>query len=380
MSFLKYISKIFIIIVLIPITFVMASEDKHWAYNELAAYKQLMLPVINNDLVSEADKDIIRREIFSEENLDKDIHIDYWALLLRETMRLNNKDKTKLLDIYVYGLATGEKIKREDAVGGMVKLLTLEHLSGQINNEDLKGAQALKDIGRISEIHSVLVQKAFAEGILDSTVNDSVRPNDILTVAEAISMLYRVMEKYNIDLNENVKNNGIKTMEQHWVNLEIDYILKAFPEKVTKLERIQNIIEESKEYDFNTYISIDKWNELLFYIYDSEHTKYDRSILEIYTYGMAKGKYITRNNAIAGMLKISGILGILELRDATDEEIANTTLRFKDYKDITDKSKVSQAVAIGLINGYEDNSLKPEQYITKGEAVAIIIRILKTKY
>lgn len=56
----------------------------------------------------------------------------------------------------------------------------------------------------------------------------------------------------------------------------------------------------------------------------------------------------------------------------------------KTFTDVSDgkwyTEYVKQAVQYGLINGYEDGSFRPEQYITRAEAVVMINRLLKRDY
>ncbi len=75
----------------------------------------------------------------------------------------------------------------------------------------------------------------------------------------------------------------------------------------------------------------------------------------------------------------------------TRQEIAKVALGIADIKadatlgiDASDKSDVAEwaksyvatAIKEGIIKGYDDGSIKPEQTVTRGEAVAIIVRML----
>lgn len=46
--------------------------------------------------------------------------------------------------MYVHGLASGNNIKREDAIGGLVKLLSLEHLRAQRDKKDFDALNLLE--------------------------------------------------------------------------------------------------------------------------------------------------------------------------------------------------------------------------------------------
>jgi len=354
--------------------------ERHWVYNELAAFKQLMLPVILSNSTTEKNKNVLKQYIFNEAQLDEAILIDHWAFLLGEVLQLPIEKKDQLLAMYAYGLSTGDGIKREDAVGGLFKLLTFDFLSGQISAAELEPANVLKDVDSISERQRVLVRKVYCEGILDATVKDMFRPGDPLMVAEAVSMLYRVMEKYDIDLSDTVNKNDALNPQQHWADREFETAINEVNEKAERIKGVQQIIRKTGADGsvslLDSAITIDKWNELLLYILELEKTKYEKDFLEAYTYGLTRDKYITRASAAAGMVKLLHAAELVEWRDATEEEKAAAASYFTDYAKVWDQSKFSIAFAEGLIKGYENCSFRPEQPLTNGEALALMLRII----
>lgn len=118
------------------------------------------------------------------------------------TLSLPDEKAGELLKMYVYGLASGDVMRREDAAGGLVKLLTLKYIKGNSTSAELEHSRVLSDLGDVSDRQRVPVQVAFCEGILDATVKNLFRPKDALTNAEAVSILSKVIKKYGIDLNQ----------------------------------------------------------------------------------------------------------------------------------------------------------------------------------
>ncbi|MEW5921756.1 MAG: hypothetical protein AB1796_12590 [Bacillota bacterium] len=168
--------------------------DKHWVYAELVDFKL--------KLGGEDGQNVILNSILSEANLDKPIKIDDWAYLLDAVLKLPPANRAGLLEMYAYNLATENEIAREDAVGGMVKLLTIEYLSGTVYAEDLQPAEALKDLSALSDRQETLVRLAYSEGLVDSNTITYFRPQERLTVAEAVSMLHKVILKYDITFTD----------------------------------------------------------------------------------------------------------------------------------------------------------------------------------
>jgi hypothetical protein len=172
-----------------------AAEESHWVDNELKDYKQLLVPAkdsasAHGPITAEEWKSF-HNNVLNAAKFDEPMEIYQWATGLKMAMDLPEERIDALLQMYVYGLAVNypQGIRREDAVGGLVKLLTISHLKGNWSGEELKPAEAIKDMNMISDRQKVLVQIAYAEGILDTNTKETFRPQDKLTNAEAISML-----------------------------------------------------------------------------------------------------------------------------------------------------------------------------------------------
>lgn len=360
-------------------------EHRHWVYDELAAFKQCLVPVISysDGIISGAEKTKLQH-IFDERNLDQAIEVEHWALLLKIVLGLPKENSGQLLDMYVFNLTSGKTILREDAAGGMVKLLTLRHLSGSGSAEELEPSKAIVDLDKVSERQRVLVQKAYCEGLLDSTVKVSFRPRVELTNAEAVSMLYRVINKYEIDLNTpvNISMNRVPDsgLKEHWAAGELGNSLERFAEKSKYLKRAENIVIAGNIENLTDYleqpISIDCWNELIMKTLGLPNEYFDEHFLSGYTYGVSDGKHIKRSNAVAGMVKLLHASQVVGGRDATEEEREAASKSFSDYDNAFDKSKFAIAYNEGLIRGYGDGAFGCHSLLTRGEALALAVRVI----
>jgi hypothetical protein len=363
-------------------------DEKHWVYNELAGFKKRVYPVagLHSEYggISEDEKNIIRNYILNEDYLDRPIKTGYWAALLNAVLKLPGQEKEKLLEMYVYNLATGDEITREDAVGGMVKLLTVKpYLDGSITAEEMEPAKALKDLQEISNRQNDLVRIAYCEGLLDSKTPEYFRPKEKLTVAEAISMLYKVITKYNISYDNTEKGNAqtpdITTdtkPQANWIDSRLQSYRDKLQMKLVKLKTAESILLDGRvgsgEDLLYAPVTIDKWSEVLKHVLEIE----DEKILHSYTSSLVSDKTVPRDIAAAGMLKLLHYTGIIEGRDASEKERLDAVAAFSDYNDAFDTSKLAIAYNEGLVRGYPDSTFRPKQALTNGEALILMLNII----
>jgi len=281
------------------------------------------------------------------------------------------KNHGRMLDWYVYNLSTGTHMHREDAIGGLVKLLTMGYISGSGSAAELEPAKDLKDLADIDERQNVLVQIAYCEGILDSATKNKFRPKDDLTNAEAISILYKVITKYHIGFAVE-----LNFPRNHWASSSIARYLKNAKPGGEHLKLIDSIVNSLNNEDvLDEPVEIGKWHDLLIYAMQLNNSKYDQSLLQDYTYGLAHKEYISRGHAVAGMMKLLHIAEIIPGRDATDRELAHAAGCFRDFPEAFDQSKLAIAYSEGLVSGYEGGYFYPQKLLTKGEAMVLIDRI-----
>lgn len=348
-----------ILLVLSNIVFSYGSE-KHWVYDELAEFKQLALNY--NNMITREEWESVKHSVFDETKLDQPIATYNWAILVKMILDPDHGTSGQMMDQYLYNLAKGNVMKREDAVGGLVKLLTKDYVKGSVTWEEVKPAEALLDLKEISEMQTTLVQIAYIEGILDSKTITHFKPKQDLTNAEAISILNKVIKKY--------KNQGIKAdrnANDHWSYHHI----KSFANNIDVTDQHSKIINTMvQSYDnLNTPISIDHWNTLLL---DTLNLDVNDKMARDYTFGLSENGSIRRGEAVAGIIKLLHIKEYIKGRDASQEEQIITSKALRDYDTAFDKSKLSIAYVEGIINGYEDGTFRPNQFLKKGEAFALL--------
>ncbi len=363
----------FLIIIIITaiastsIGFADSGEENHWANDECIYLKEFITEMKPNildqkDIAFPAeDLDILLKEIFNKEKLDTPITVDNWAKLIQIILKLPENDTDKLLEMYVFGLSNDNEIRREDAVGGLVKLLSIDYLDAQVDYNDFqKFKAAIKDTKDISEKQNGLICIAYKKGILDTTVDTEFRPKELLTNAEAISTLYHVVERYNIDAaGDKQPDWALEKINEFEISrsreLQIIKILRGFGEDL----------------GFDQPVHIKSWYLIMEELISLKNPL-AREYIKNYTFDLSDDDYIARENALISIMKLVPA----DPRDATAKELSDAEGHFKDFKDIKDTSKVSQAYTQGLVNGYPDHTFRPKEKITYGEAAIIMIRLL----
>ncbi|MDI6705291.1 MAG: S-layer homology domain-containing protein [Bacillota bacterium] len=363
-------------------------KEKHWVYEELADFKQKIYPVFGPeskyDGISEEDKNSIREIVFNEDYLNQPIKVEHWAVLLDAVLGIPDEDREKLLRMYVYNLATEDEITREDAVGGMVKLLTMQYLKGDYSYEELEAAKDLKDLDTASDRQDTLVRIAYCAGLLDTKTTDYFRPRERLTAAEAISMLYRVVTKYGITYNDTgkveVQKPDIpvdKDIQVNWVDVRIQQYRDKLQKNLVKLKTAESILLDGRigndDSLLSTAVTVEKWREALRYTLEID----DDDILDYYTIGLVEGNTVPRDIAAAGMVKLLHCTGAVKGRDASEQELLEAAAAFTDYNDAFDISKLAIAYSEGLIKGYPDRTFRPKQALTNGEALILMLNIME---
>jgi hypothetical protein len=340
-----------------------AAEDNHWVMKDLKDYKQYILPYRDNattstqGAISQKEWDSFQRNVLDATKLDNPILLDDWATALKMATALPEKDRETWINIYVYGLGQGTEITRANAVGGMVKLLMGSYIKGSWSGEELKPAQALLDYRDITDKQRGLVEVAYVQGILDASVQDKFRPNDKLTNAEAISMMFRVMSKlaYNMPI----------LPANHWFTEELEaaYQSGILPKPMLKV--LRRSFQDPMNSDRNVPVGI--WHEMLL------------SGLPVPAYIREKAsEYTLAYNQDGGILRDRAVVGVTKLgknpRSATSEEKINAEKVFTDYRDAFDSDKIAVAYGDGLLEGQHGQSFGVHSYLTYAEAAALAVR------
>lgn len=340
------------------------APKEHWVKEEMELFKGMMEKQIELleaydelNLSSEASHEILEK-VVGPDNWDKPIPKEEWARLVKMTIRLPRTEEDRLIDYYIIDFLEESLVPREDAVGCLIKLMTYYYGAGD-KKGDYDTLRALEDYKKISARQESLIADAFTEGIVDASVGNTFRPKDKLTYAEGASMLYRVMRTHG--------RLWITDEAKHWV----DEYVSSLPEELAYRDTVLQVADLAYMRGYDEVLPVREWADMLkqamFALDQSSHMLYD------YTYDLVRGgTYINRQQAIKGMMKLLPI----DPRDATDEELAKAVEAFKDFDDVDDRSKVAIAYSSGIVIGYGDDTLKPDQLITYGEAAMMIGRYL----
>ncbi|PKM94775.1 MAG: hypothetical protein CVU84_09690 [Firmicutes bacterium HGW-Firmicutes-1] len=358
------------------------NEEKHWVYDELDLFKQRIAPIIAKDAtyytLNEDEKEHIIN-ILNEQELNNPIKSKSWGILLKAVLKLPEAEQEMLINMYVHGLSTGDEILREDAVGGMLKLLSINYYDGLGGNSKRKEiVNVLKDQEEVSEKQDSLVEIAYNEGFVDSNTKNYFRPKDKLTVAEAISMLNNIMIKYDItyedvimeqnNVTENNNNNGAT-----WIDIELKLFENRLDKKAALIQKASTMVNyEWNSRSLDEPIDIKTWAELLSTILELD----DENAIKGYTYNLVSDNYVPRDIAIAGMVKLLYINKMLDGRDATNEERLALKGAFSDCLYVFDESKLAIAYNEGLVKGNQYSMFEPKRMLTKGEALILLIRVI----
>jgi hypothetical protein len=357
-----------LLLVLNPLNQTLASGGQHWVYDELADFKQLILPLkqdaIKDGTISEAQFTAVHTQVFNESMLDLPIATENWVTLLKITIQLPAEDIASLLNMYVYSFSVDNHLQREDAVGGLVKLLSFNHLKAAASAEDPQASGILTDYMEISEKQKALVQIAYTEGLLDGSVHHTFRPHDPMTAAEAISMLYRTLTKLGPATNPELIRS---TDDSHWLYP----LIKEYQQKPDSHDEVNHLVAKWLAREMGTQldspISVDNWDTLLSVALNLQGTK----ITLPYTTALADQGYIRRDKAIVGIMK----LWPEDPTDASQADYDAVTKVFTDTEQAFDLSKLALAYQAGIVQGYGDRTFRPQNLLTHGEAIALILRL-----
>jgi hypothetical protein len=337
--------------------------DQVWLKSELVPFKQRIAPA--RELISSERGPIIKEEwerfsanVLIASKLNEPISTSNWATLMKLSVCLpEDKDQlTWSLQAYIYAFDQGSHLSREDAVGGMVKLLSLRSLHAASQSDDPDPRQTLNDASEVSDEQQSLFHIAYREGILDSSVKDQFRPKALLTHREAVSMAYRIIQKYGIPIDYDVL-----WPDQHWSSEEVKSALRSYPSRLSFQQITSFLVKDSPTSAWlDQPIDADAWRRMLLTI----------GVPRSNTFQQAAGKSVERSAVIDDLIKLYG-----PEHDATSEEMAQLEAYFADAADASDKNALAMAANLGWVKGDEDGLFHPKRSLTYAEAYTLAARV-----
>lgn len=344
----------------------LAAEEEHWVYPELKDYKQM---IVNYKDGSSTEGPVTQEEwksfhynVLDPAKLDEPVQIYHWATMIKMGVELPKDRADELIDGYVYGLVQmyAEDINRETAIGGLMKLLSLSIVKATWDSTQADASKVFTDFKDVSDMQNGLIRIAYRDGLLDSGTKNTFRPKDKLTNAEAISIMYKVMKKYEQAGPQIVPPIG------HWATAEIKTLLEKHRFTMDQKDQLNAGLAA------DDVIPVSLWHELLASRLGFPADK--NSPEAMYTYGLAHGEFLSRDRAVAGLMKLWG-----PSRDATKAERQAASEAFSDYNEAFDTSKLAIAYGLGVIKGY-GHDFGPERGLTYGEALVLLSRITAIGY
>lgn len=127
---------------------------------------------------------------------------------------------------------------------------------------------------------------------------------------------------------------------------------------------------EQEELDPNRPIPVKLWNDMLQRSFDMFGYKSEKLTTADYADQAADGEYITRDKAVASLMKL-----FPNPLETTQEQRNAAELAFKDYQDSSYQDSLAQAKHQGIVTGY-NGMFYPKRNITVAEAVMLICRLI----
>jgi hypothetical protein len=196
----KMVTMMLVMLLTVPLFTYAASA--HWVDPELKSYKQRIVQYKDGSSmkgpITKEEWESFYFHVLSPDRFDKPIEIANWVTMIKMGVQLPKDKEDEMIKGYVYNLVPiyTMNLNRETTVGGLMKLLTASIVKGSWSNTEADASKVYVDFKDISDMQQGLVQIAYRDGLLDSATQTKFRPKDNLTNAEAISMMEKVMSKY----------------------------------------------------------------------------------------------------------------------------------------------------------------------------------------
>ena len=292
--------------------------------------------------------------------------------------------------MYISDFCEGGYISRQPAVSGLMKLLSLRYpISLGGSYEDIKPSEVITDINECDEKHEDLIRQAFCEGLTDKTVESlSFRPNEKLTYAEAISIVYRVLSKYGLpNISDEPKSSpspsdGLdEESTMSWMREECEsYYKKLYSSntdedqwKIDRLKTAEIIIEPGDNINtWSTPLELVKWQCVL-----NEALGLDYNEVITYT-TLNNDQNLKYDIAAVSIFKLAFKINSFDCREASPDEINSARLAISHFDNAFDHSKFAQMYSSGLLYGIcERSDFTPHAFVSRGEAMILVKRIVE---
>lgn len=339
-----------------------ADDSKHWVYPQFKDYKQLIVPYKGNSSV----KGPITREewiaftnsVLDPAQWDEPILINNWSTMLKMGIELPWGKEDFFLNDTVYNEVSmyAKHISRETAVGGVIKLMSLSILRASWDNPQIDAAKVFSDFSETDEKYTGLVRVAYCENLLDNADPLRFRPKDMLTNAEAISIMDKVMNKY-----ERV-DPLLRLPPEHWAATELKLLHDGHYFTRSMQQRLQAALTG------DTPIQVELWRdavEAVLRTTPSQTSAYWNKAVD-------PANSLTRDQALADVIGLAW-----PNRKVNEKERQEAALAFADYAESADPMTLAAAYSLGIIKG-DGTEYEPRRQLTCAEAMVLLSRVAAT--
>lgn len=143
--------------------------------------------------------------------------------------------------------------------------------------------------------------------------------------------------------------------------------------RIEQLKTAESILEPGPlPEDGNAPLELDRWQRTL-----NEALGIDMDEVLNYT-ALSSSEFLTYDTAAISLFKLGFIINAFEIRDATEDEIAEARRLVPRLNEAMDISKFSQMVSSGLIRGISQmEGFSPQSPVTREEAMLLIKRVVE---
>lgn len=237
---------------------------------------------------------------------------------------------------------------------GEAKITSAGVLTGVLEGNVTVIAKA-KDVSGVEEIITIKVTKSKEEeGLVDKS-GGTIKEGDVTVVVPKDA----VDREIEITIGR-VSSRGLAIPDNYKIVSDIYYISKSRSADFKKAVTVT--------IPFNKRNVEEKKDKLSLYIWDEDHEKWVAlsSIRVNWSEGTVRGA-IDRLGKFAALVEVAAPKPV-----APAPQPAVTVL--KDINTHWAKSPINQLVALGAIQGYPDNTFRPDQMITRAEFAAVLVK------
>lgn len=349
--------------------------------------------------IGDENKYFLEYSLIANQNPFLPISAENWEKAIRIIFSFDDSNKQEI-KMYIHDFVKNDKIERQYAVSGLMKLLSLRYgISLGSDDASIQKSEIIPDLDEIDEKHQYLVRQAYCLGFTDFSVDKGklFRPFDYLSYGETVSMLYRILsnlglpgsEQANRELNAQVpvietspaddtSSSGSYSIEGillEYNEYKADLRSSSKSSSKKRLEMLhlaESIIGINLDglHAIDRPLGADIWAKILDQVFGLEYEDID-SYLSVSTDGT-----LPYDIAAISIMKASNKLLGYGPRDADEKELEEARAAIPQFDTARDDSKFAQMFSSGLLEGlYTIPGFTPQRPVSEIEALLLVKRI-----